>query len=283
MTTVTTPPPPPAPQPQAPEPPRRTSATLISVIAIVVGAVLIVGAVATAVFSVVRSGAVRTETFRADAAGITRLDVDVSTADLQVVYGSTGDVELVVDGTPGDWRLERSGDALTVRTQRGWFSGWLFGSEVGDRAVLTLPAPLESRGLDAELAISAGSIRADGEFGEVGLDLSAGAIEVSGSADTLDVDVSAGRATIDLADVRTGGVRVSAGAVDGQLSGAAPSDLSIDVSAGQVRLGLPDAEYDVASDVSAGDFDNRLNTSTSASARITVNVSAGEVVLSPLR
>lgn len=280
MTTTTPAPPASAP---TPTPPRRTSATVVAVIAIALGAVLVVGAVTTALFAALRSGAVRTETFSADAAGLTGFDVDVSGADLEIVYGDTDEVQLTVEGTPADWRLDRDGDELSIRTDRGWFGRWGFGSEDGDQAILTLPVSLERRGLDAALSLAAGSISAEGSFGELELDLSAGAIDVAGTARDLDVDVSAGRATLDLTDVDSADLRVSAGALEGRLTGSAPTETTVDVAAGRVDLGLPDAPYRVTTDVSAGEFDNRLDTSPTARSHVAVSVSAGGVVLRPVR
>jgi hypothetical protein len=53
----------------------------------------------------------------------------------------------------------------------------------------------------------------------------------------------------------------------------------VDVSAGSFDLALPDGDYDVTSDVSAGRLDNRLSTSASASNRVAVQLSAGAVTL----
>ncbi|RLK52773.1 hypothetical protein [Microbacterium telephonicum] len=289
MTITMTPPPlPPQPQPpQGPAPagPRRPSSTVVAVIAIALGAVLILGTVATSAFAAVRGGgAVRTQTFHVDADGISGYDVDVSAADLTIIYGDVEDAQLNVEGSPDDWRFERDEDELSIRTDRGWFgSGWdFFGPEAGDRAVLTLPAALERYGLNTSLSLSAGSITADGSFGELEVDLSAGAIDLSGTAFELDVDVSAGRTSLDLAGVREADVQVSAGAVDGRLR-RAPDALTVDVSAGRVNLALPDETYAVTSDVSAGGFDNRLDTAATAPRTIAVSVSAGEVVLRPVR
>ncbi|MCT9820693.1 DUF4097 domain-containing protein [Microbacterium sp. W1N] len=288
MTTTMTPPPlppqPAAPPPGAgaPTPPRRTSSTVVAIIAIVAGAVLIVGAIAGSAFAAVRSTAVRTETFTAAVNGITGFDVDVSAADLTIIYGDVDQAQLVVEGTPGDWSFERDGDELSVRTDRSWFGGWSFGRDGGDSAVLTLPSALERGALDASLSLSAGSITADGTYGELDVDLDAGAIDVSGTAAELDVDVSAGRTSLDLAGVRTAEMQVSAGALDGRLR-RAPDALTIDVSAGRVTLELPDETYRVVSDVEAGGFDNRLDTSAAASSQISVTVSAGQVVLRPVR
>ena len=88
-----------------------------------------------------------------------------------------------------------------------------------------------------------------------------------GSARTLVVDLSAGAAEILLDDVREATFSVSAGAIDSRLTGVAPRQVTVDVSAGSLDLTLPDAIYDVRSDVSAGDFVNRLTTGSDAGER----------------
>ena len=291
MTDLQTPPAPPAPPSPAsaggdsPSGParRRPSATVIAILTVCAGGALIVGALGGALISGIRGATTGTDTLTADAAGIADIDVSVDRAQLEIVYGDVDRVELTVIGSPGDWRLTRDEDELSVRTDRGWWGDWSGGwfGPRGDRAVLTLPSAYADRALDASLSLSGGSLTTTGAFGDLDLDLSAGAIDVSGSARELDVDVSAGRATLDLSDVREGTVQVSAGEVSGELTGAAPRALDVEVSAGRVDLVLPDETYAVASDVSAGGFDNQLATSDSSTSRVTVSVSAGQVTLRP--
>ena len=42
---------------------------------------------------------------------------------------------------------------------------------------------------------------------------------------------------------------------------------------------MPDGEYDVVSDVTAGDFDNRVGSTPDADSSVSVQVSAGKAVL----
>lgn len=294
-TTITPPPVPPLP-PQPPVPPhgaygapgagpapapRRGTSRAVAIIAIVIGSLIILGGLGSAIFSAWRASAVTSDTLSVDAAGVTGLDIDISAADLRVVYADVDAAQLEVTGNAGQWRLEREEDEISVYTERGgWFD--FIGMGDVDRAVLTLPEAFADRAVDASLSLSAGSITADGAFGDLEIDLSAGAITVTGTANELDVEVSAGRTVIDLADVRSGSIQVSAGDVEGRLTGTAPREFGIDVSAGRVDLGLPNATYAVSSDISAGNLDNALQTSASASSRITVSISAGNVALRPI-
>lgn len=256
-----------------PEPEPRASARVIAILAVALGAVLILGAVVSGVFSAVRAATQRTQTLTADAAGVADLEIDISSAQLTIVYG--GDqVSLEVTGSAGDWRLTRDGDSLEVTTDRLWWGDWtLLGGD--DTAVLTLPRALETRALDADFSVSNGVIGASGTYRELDLDLSAGSMNISGSAEAVDADISAGRLTFDLADVREADLQLSAGAVDGALTGRPPSETVIDVSAGRAELTLPDDTYAVSADVSAGTFDNRLSVDPTSRNRVSVAVSAG--------
>lgn len=273
--TLTAPPQPSAGPPAPPTAPRRTSARVVAILAIVLGSALILGTLVSAVFSVVRATSLRTETFTADAAGVSELDIDISGASLEIQYGD--EATLTVDGAAGDWRFERDEDALRVTNERSWWSGWRWGGT--DEAVLTLPRSLERTALDADLRVSGGVLDAAGTFGELDLDLAAGSMDVSGSARELSVDGSAGRIVLDLADVDSAELTLSAGALTGALTGGAPQEITADVSAGRLDLTVPDESYAVTSDVSAGDFRHTLTVDPTSPHRVSVQVSAGAVLL----
>lgn len=292
MNTTVTPPPPVSPGPAGgPVPPggsapRRDSARVVSILAIVVGCMLVAGAIVSGVLTAVRFAASDTAALTARADRVAALDVDVAAGSLTIAYGDVDEATLRVEGTgASDWRLSRDGDALSVTADRGWWRGWDligFGGH-GDVAVLTLPLDLSKTTLDADLQLAAGEIIADGTFGELDLEIGAGSVTVSGTARSLDASISAGRVRLDLAGVRTVDLDVSAGYIEGQLSGTAPTETVIDVSAGRVSLTLPRGPYAITSDVSAGEFSHSLSTDPTASARIDVTVSAGSVTLRPER
>ncbi len=284
-TTLTPPPLPPVPPtalaqvagtPGGPDGPRASS-RVIAILAIALGTTLILGTIAVGVGSAVRAAARGTATLTADATGIRDLDIDIAAANLEIVYRGDA-VTLDVTGNAGDWHLGRDGESLTVSTDRSWWGPWRLFDE-GDVAVLTLPASLENTEIDADLSLSAGQLRTDGTFGELDVDLSAGTIDLGGSARSLDVDVSAGRLQFDLADVGETDLQLSAGSVTGTLTGSAPREVTVDVSAGRLELTLPDETYAVTSDVSAGDFQNRLRVDAGSAHRVSVEVSAGFVGL----
>ncbi|GAB3285076.1 hypothetical protein GCM10027426_25690 [Microbacterium lacusdiani] len=278
-----------APAAPTPPPPSGTSpggaGRVVSILAIVLGALILLGTVTGAVVGTVRDALRQSGTWTADASGVRSLDVEAAASLVTIEFGDVDEAVLeVTDARRGDWRLERDGDRLVLRSPDrmfGWGPDWTWGGwgDDGETAVLTLPESLRDSGLDADLALSAGELRADGEFGRLALELGGGAMHVTGSAETLHADVSAGQTQIDLEGVTEATFTVSAGRLFGDLTGDAPDAVAIDVSAGSLELELPDDEYDVRSDVSAGSFDNGLDVAASAPHEVTVEVSAGRVQL----
>lgn len=283
MSTITTPPMPPQPvppQPAQPSPPPSSPTSgsrAVAIIAIVIGAVLVLGTVGWAAASTIFSANVRTSTVTAAVTGVDGLDVDVSAGSLRIEFADVDAAELEVRSPFGAdrWTLASDEGELRVESPRFFGMGWLFDG-AGD-AVLRLPLALE--GLDADLSLSAGDLTASGDFAELTVDVSAGRAEIEGSAADVSVDVSAGRADLDIAGVREGDLTVSAGDLRASFTGAQPRSLVLDVSAGSLRLDVPEGEYDVQSDVSAGDFENRLRSTPGAASTVTVTVSAGNAEL----
>jgi hypothetical protein len=280
MSTTLTPPAGPAgpqePRPGA-QPTRRTAARVIAGLVAALGVAALVATVWSGARPTFAAASARSETTTAAVAGVDALAVDVSAARLSVRFddaAATARLD-VRDSGGGSWTLRRDGDTLRVATPRSPFA-WGFG---GGNGTATLTLPSELAGLGADLHLGGGSIDVAGEFGDVTLDMAAGQTTLAGTARALTADISAGRTDLDLADVATADVRLSAGELRGALTGDSPQDVRIDVSAGTLNLQLPDDEYAVTSEVSAGGFDNRLRTDPGASARVDVQVSAGNATL----
>lgn len=284
MSTTVIPPTPPAPPaPEQTGPPQRpgpsNAAKAVAILAIIFGAFVIVGGLASTALSTVAAASVSTQSQTEAAAGVRMLDADVSAGSLRIEFADVSQAELDVTRAwgAGDWRLERTGSTLVIASPDDpWGSGWWWFGGSGD-AVLRLPLSLE--GADADLSLTAGSVAADGEFGDISLVLGAGSADVSGVADTIEADISAGSAEVDLSDVSDAALSVSAGSLDVTLGGATPEDVTLEVSAGSLTLTVPDDVYDIRSDVSAGDFENRIGSTAGAPNTIDVQVSAGQVVL----
>ncbi len=284
MTTTLNPPPPTADQPPtgpAGQPSASGTPRVIAIVVIVFGALVILGGILSAVISTAAAASVHTTTRSVAVAGVSELDVDVAAGSLRVEFADVAEAELEVTSSWGAdrWTFDRQDDRLVVSSPERFgpwfFDGW-FADGPGD-AVLRLPSSLE--GANADISLAAGDLGIEGAFGELALDLGAGRADIAGSADTVTADVSAGRADLDLDDVSTASLTVSAGALNAVLTGSQPGDIVVDVSAGSMELTVPEGDYDVTSDVSAGGFDNQVGSSPGASSTIDVRVSAGQVLL----
>ncbi|QNA91240.1 DUF4097 domain-containing protein [Microbacterium sp. Se63.02b] len=294
------PPPPGGPQmsaPQAPPSPstpppsaggRSSGATAVLVVTAVVGGIALLGTGGTAaaaaagtVISSSRPDSVQT----VDVAGIEGLDVDADASSMRVEFGDVDEAELAVTNGRGTaWTFERDDDELIVRSPQGVF-GWWFGNWFGDEeiAVLTLPESLRGAGLDADLTLEAGSLDVDGDFGVLDVTVSAGALDATGSAEELDVQMSAGRADIIVDGVSSADLGVSAGDLTVELTGTPPTQTTIDVSAGSLDLTVPDVEYAITQDISAGTLNAKVDEASSARRTIDVSLSAGTATIRPSR
>ncbi|MDI2099013.1 hypothetical protein [Ruicaihuangia caeni] len=288
MSTTITPPESAPPAGGAPAQRPSSGARTVAILAIVLGVLVLLGTLVSAALTTVASAAVHTSSRTVAVAGVNELAVRVSAGSLRVEFGSVREAELEVTSSWGAdrWTFERTGDRLVVGTPDRfgqWFGDWFsWGEQHGEgRAVLRLPSSLA--GADAGLSLAAGDLTVDGDFGDLRLNISAGGLMVSGSAETLTADVSAGKGEVDLADVASATLSVSAGGLDATFTGEQPRSIEADVSAGSLQLEVPEGQYRVTSDVSAGGFDNRIGSDVNASSRIHVEVSAGEAVLRSAR
>jgi len=283
MTDTLTPPPAPPTAAPGPGPRREPSAAgrVVAILAIVFGAILVVGAVLSATIGTISSALVRTETRTLPVTAFSDLDVDLAAGELTVVFvDGLRAPELAVTSSAGadEWTFAAEGDILTVASpDHRWFPRWWFGG-IGS-ATLRLPASAQTGGLDADLHAAAGELEVSGRFADLDVELGAGRVTVSGGADELSLDVSAGSAELDLGEVRTADITVSAGAARTHFTGTAPGSITADVSAGSLDMTVPDGAYDIRSDVSAGRFDSRIASQPGAASTVSVQVSAGSATL----
>ena len=296
--------PPPASAPEAPAPApapapspapsgngdtgRSSGATAVMILTAVVGGMALLGSGATAAVaatgSLVASSTEGTDSVLSeDASGIQGIDLDVDAGNMRIEFGDVDQAELAVTNSRGPaWTLERDGDSLVVRSPEFEF-GWWFGSWFGDdqSAVLTLPDSLRDSALDADLTLDAGSLDVVGDFGALDITVNAGALDVEGAASSLSIDMSAGRADATLDGVDRADLTVAAGDLNVDLTGRAPSQTTIDVSAGSLDLTVPDESYSITQDVSAGSLDAKVDQSSGAQRMIDVSLSAGSVTIRP--
>ncbi|MCR8671205.1 hypothetical protein [Agrococcus sp. HG114] len=268
--------------------PIRAAGRAISIVLVVLGAIAGVFAIGGGVVDGVAAHGATDQTWSADADGARELRVTSSAADFDVVFADVDEATLVASSTGGpvqQWRLERSGDALVVETGWRWdgFGAGIF--RFGDRGfgdeqvTLTLPEALERSGLALVTDISAGSFAASADWGRAELQLSAGSADLGGTADELDVRISAGEARLAVDSPRAVVLDVSAGRVVGALTGDQPDSIDAQVSAGAIELAIPDGEYAVTEDVSAGSAEIDVTDDRRAASTIAVEVSAGSVTL----
>lgn len=271
---------------QAPGGPQKhgSGAKAIAIVTACVGGVALlatgVTAAVTASWSFTSDSSSEDHRIVADVDGMTEFRMEVGAADVTVLFGDVEQAELAVTNGRSDWMMERNGDELVVNSPSDNFRFWSFDDwDSEEKVVITLPQHLEDEALSADLFIGAGSLDVNGDFGAVSFEVGAGALEIDGAVTDLEADISAGRATLNLTDVRTADLTISAGRLTADFTGEAPDEVVFDVSAGSLTLTLPDEEYDVRQDVSAGSLDNELKTNQNAPRFIDGEVSAGSATL----
>lgn len=275
----------------APTPPpagRSSGATAVMVVTAVVGGLALLGAGGTAAAAAVGTIAASNRVDSVQSVSVTGLesiDLSADASSMRVEFGDVDEATLAITngrGTP--WRFERDGDELVVRSPQGvfgwWIGGW-FGEE--EIAVLTLPESLRDAGLDADLNLDAGSLDVAGDFGILDVGVNAGALDIEGAARELDVQMSAGRADILLDGVTQADLGVSAGDLTVELTGTPPTVTSIDVSAGTLDLTVPDVEYAISQEISAGTLNAEVDEASSSRRTIDVSLSAGTATIRPGR
>lgn len=271
--------------------PRRSNWVLLTTS--IVGGMLLIGVIAWAALagigqSVRSSGGADLQTFTADVSGITELDIDAAASNFSVVYDSSAGDDTALLEVQGSgmrsWNMNRDGAQLQVESNNAFSFGW-FGFGPADRqtVVLHLPREMQQHTLDAELSLSSGVLSMEGEFGDLVTEVSAGEMIIGGVARSFRGEVSAGSLVFELQDVSDFGLEVSAGGATGEIVGQAPRTAEFSVSAGSAEVAMPNTEYRVVSDVSAGAFENLLRTDPATSRVIDVEVSAGELILKPGR
>lgn len=272
----------PSPMPPAPGAPKSSGNALNIILAVLGGLVvltLLIGSARSAFAALNRDQS----THSASVQGVTGLEISAGAGNFDLRFADVSEATLDVDSTKSqDWKLMREGSNLVVDSPNGWGNWCFFGCDSRPSVVvLSLPEFLNDGQLDVQLSLAAGEFITEGDFKTLDMDMSAGRLVALGAADSVDLRLGAGQATVELADVHTARFDISAGRLDGVFSGSAPASVQGEVSAGMLDLTLPEAGYDVRSTVSAGNLDNRLATASDSAHQVTMDVSAGNVVLRP--
>ncbi len=260
----------------------RTAPRVTSLVATIAGVLVLTVSVVTGIVSTVWGGQPAQVTLTAATAGLTSVRIEGGAADIEVGFADVPEARLTVTGSWGtqDWSMSRVGGELTIDSDRWWWPGWRVW-DGGTRATLVLPAELA--GIDASLRADAGSLTAEGRFGDLSLSLGAGTAEVSGRSTGLALQVDAGTARLDLADVTTARIDLNAGRVVGALTGDAPASLDLRVDAGSADLVLPDEAYAIVTHTELGSVSHSLDEDSRSDNRIEARVSVGSIALTPGR
>lgn len=270
-----------APPPASPPPARSTG--WVTLLVTLAGTVAILGLVVQSVLVGISGyGKVGHATYMAAVDGVTALDVETSAADVTVRFGDVEEATLEVSSTGWrrnvEWVLENDNGVLRVADDR---RPWIWPSFGSSRTTADLVLPRELEGVvSADVDLSAGSVRIDGDLDAVSIDISAGSLTFVGASSSLTASVSAGEVDVTTSDAATIDVDVSAGRFVGTFTGAQPTSTTISVSAGDAIVGLPDGTYALGGEVSAGDRTVDVRTDPTSPHTLTVDVSAGDASVS---
>jgi hypothetical protein len=264
-----------------PEPPAPRRGGGIALLVSVLGAIIILTIVGRGVATAVASGAPDRSSYTSAVDGVTAIDIDVSDAFLTARFADVDEARLDIEatgwGASTDWTFEVDGGVLRVGAD-DWSRWWPTFGMGRTEAELVLPRSLEGR-IEADLSVSAGDLNVVGDLTEVHVTVSAGSLMFDGGSTGLDVDVSAGDANIDTQGPDTVQLHVSAGSITAVIGGEAPASTTVGVSAGDASLWLPDADYAVTGDVSAGDRTIDVRTDPASPHGLHVEVSAGSATV----
>lgn len=242
-----------------------TTSRTVSIIATVLGAVVLLGLVVSSARPVVDSvlaGGPGDASQSSSVEGITKIRVDSANAHVEIAFAEVPEAQLnVTSGSGNRWRLRTSGDTLTATNSRLFGGSCFIWCTREERVTILLPEELQGR-LAADVELASGQVVVDGDFTDLGLEVAAGSFTFSGHSDTLDVDLAAGTAEI-------------------TLRGAPPERVAATLAAGRLDLTVPDVPYHVRSDVTFGNVDNQLRTSPDSAHRIDVELAAGRATLRP--
>lgn len=181
---------------------------------------------------------------------VTRVEIDVSSGQVEIVASPSGEAALdfeVKSGWIRDGGVSYEVDGTTLRVSGGCDSGVFLGLWCQSDVTVTVPADA-----DVVAHAAAGSITASGLSGETTLESSAGDVVVADQNGPLTAHSAAGSVRVDGLDADTAKVTSSAGPVSLQAE-RAPRSLDAESSAGDVTVVLPDdVSYDVETDSSVG-------------------------------
>lgn len=248
---TTTPPAPTSPTETAPAPPRRTGRRVVSVLAIVVGLLLIAGGVDRLAWST------ETSTQTIDATDLDAITVDVRAGRIDVTATDRDDVAVTAHASSGllgraDVNVRRGADGLLVHGDCDGVPGRRC------RIAFEVEVP---RDLDGTLRVRT----------------RAGEVDLRGLQTAIDLSTTAGAVRLDDFDGPVARVQTTAGTIEVD-AGAATRHLDLATTAGSIEVVVDDAEpLRVSATTTVGNQDLRVNQSADAERTLTAHTTAGEV------
>lgn len=244
--------------PTPPVAPNRTLRTVLLVIGSIALALVLVFTALGAIHSAVAAGGGpddRGDGTRVLEGEVDAVRVDAAIADLTVRLADVDEPTVEWDsGTSGlRLRTDLVDGELVARVQdSGWGPfGWFF-EERGGTARLEVLLPQRAEGVDLDLEATAGGVELDGDWGDVTIEATVGEVRLAGSAASLDLAATAGSTEGSGLEIDAVTIDATAGNVDLGFA-VAPSSVVASTTAGELRLALPEGEYDFQTETALGD------------------------------
>lgn len=212
------------------------------------------------------------------------IDLRATAADIVVGYGAVSQAELHFDQGDSNLTLGHSvsNGVLRISVENGGWGWWGFGdwgfwNHEGARLGVVLPEGLEGDDVVLLLDTTAGNMQIDGTFGDVRVESTAGDVSLAGEAQNLEVRTTAG-------DVRLDGYRLN-----GSLSGdstagdtfygfsSLPEAIDISSTAGNVTVELPDGDYRIETDTTAGEIRQDVSSDAGSDRLYRFETTAGDI------
>ncbi|WP_433673677.1 DUF4097 family beta strand repeat-containing protein [Microbacterium gorillae] len=276
---------PPTPGAQPPQNTRRGRGLAIGVG--IVGAVIVAGTIGgSAVAAVAAPAGAGTYSTSAAVDGVEEIDIEMSAGTVDVRFGDVREATLEVSSNGSraadGWRMDVRDGELVISQDRGWRGwgwGWFgFRNDGEVRADIVLPQSLENK-VDASVTLNAGRATVAGGFNDLELTVNAGELSYEGTSRELSTTVNAGQANVAVTDADSLDLSISAGRLIADVTGTAPSETSVSVTAGNAEVRLPQGTYEVERDATFGDLSVDVDTAPSSPNSLELSVAAGDLTV----
>lgn len=209
--------------------------------------------------------------------------VDVDASNVNVSFGNVDEPSITFDQGDSNravtFEQEVRGVELRIvaQTRGGFFPFgiWPWGMDTS-RLDVVLPAELNDGSLGIAVSSAAGNVSLDGAYDDVTLELTAGNLDLSGSATALSIDATAGDVRVD--DYTASDVRIDTTAGNVMLDFAElPDEITASSVAGDQEIVLPDGEYRIETDTTAGEVSIDAPSDPDAARTYSFSTVAGDI------